>query len=106
VSSRAARPKPGTFGLGWDPISAPVGGRIRVSPIVGVDLSLGFADKNVLGTANDRFYINVGIPVNVVLTEKVSFFIRPGVEFQTYAQTVGSKVKSKLILTADLGADV
>lgn len=102
---QAAEPKAGTVGLGWYSMSAPVGGRIWVSPIVGVDLGLGFADKNVLGTAKDRFHVNVGIPVNVVMTEKVNFFIRPGVELQTNARTVGTEVKSKMIITADLGVE-
>ena len=105
ASLQAAEPKPGTFGLGWYSLSAPVGGRIWVSPMVGVDLGLGFADKNLLGAANDRFHINVGIPVNVIMTEKVNFFIRPGVEFQTNARTVGTALKSKMIITADLGVE-
>jgi hypothetical protein len=105
VSARAAEPKSGTFGLGWYSISAPVGGRVWISPMVGVDLGLGYADKNVLGTAKDRFHVNLGIPVNVVRTEKVNFFIRPGVELQTNARTVGTEVKSKMIITADLGAE-
>lgn len=103
--ARAAEPKSGTFGLGWYSTSAPVGGRVWVSPMVGIDLGLGFADKNLLGAAKDRFHINVGIPVNVVMTEKVNFFIRPGVEFQTNARTVGAEVKSKVIITADLGVE-
>lgn len=105
VSARAAEPKSGTFGLGWYSISAPVGGRVWISPMVGVDLGLGYADKNVLGTAKDRFHVNLGIPVNVVRTEKVNFFIRPGVELQTNARTVGTEVKSKMIITADLGVE-
>lgn len=105
ASVRAAELKAGTFGLGWHSVSAPVGGRVWISPMVGVDLGLGFADKNVLGAANDRVHVNVGIPVNVVMTEKVNFFIRPGVEFQTNARTVGTEVKSKVIITADLGAE-
>src|SRR5512138_187415 len=105
ASVQAAEPKPGTFGLGWYSLSAPVGGRVWVSPMVGVDLGLGFADKNLLGAANDRFHINVGIPVNVIMTEKVNFFIRPGVEFQTNARTVGTALKSKMIITADLGVE-
>jgi hypothetical protein len=102
---RAAERKAGTLGLGWYSISAPVGGRVWVTPIVGVDLGLGFADKNVLGSANDRVHVNVGIPVNVVMTEKVNFFIRPGIELQTNARTVGTEVKSKMIITADLGVE-
>ena len=105
TSLHATEPKPGTFGLGWYSISAPVGGRVWISPTVGVDLGLGFADKNLLGTADDRFHINVGIPVNVVKTEKANFFIRPGVEFQTNARIVGTEVKSKIIITADLGVE-
>ena len=105
TSLRAAEPKAGTIGLGWYSISAPVGGRVWVTPMVGVDIGLGFADKNLLGATNDRFHVNAGIPVNVVMTEKVNFFIRPGVEFQTNARTVGPEVKSKLIVTADLGVE-
>jgi hypothetical protein len=104
-SLQAAEPKAGTFGLGWYSLSAPVGGRVWVTPQVGVDLGLGFADKNVLGADNDRVHVNVGIPVNVVTTEKANFFIRPGVEYQTNARTVGTEVKSKLIITADLGVE-
>lgn len=105
ASTHAAEPNVGTFGLGWYSMSAPVGGRVWISPMVGVDLGLGFADKNLLGSTNDRFHINVGIPVNVVMTDRVNFFIRPGVEFQTNARTVGAEVKSKMIITADLGAE-
>jgi len=39
------------------------------------------------------------------MTEKVNFFIRPGVELQTNARTVGTEVKSKMIITADLGVE-
>ncbi len=92
---QAAEPKAGTIGFGWYSMSAPVGGRIWVSPMVGVDLGFGFADKNVLGATTDRFHFNLGFPVNVVKTEKVNFFIRPGVELKTNARTVGTEVKSK-----------
>jgi len=104
-SVQAAELKSGKMGLGWYSLSAPVGGRVWLTPQIGVDLGLGFADKNLLGSANDRFHVNLGLPVNVVSTEKVNFFIRPGVEFQTNARTVGTEVKSKLIFTADLGAE-
>jgi hypothetical protein len=102
---KAAEPKADTVGLGWYSMSAPAGGRIWVSPIIGVDLGLGFADKNVLGAGKDRFHVNVGIPVNVAMTDNVNFFIRPGVELQTNARTVGTEVKSKMIITADLGVE-
>jgi hypothetical protein len=105
TSLHAAEPKSGTVGLGWYSMSAPVGGRVWVSPMVGVDLGLGFADKNVLGATKERIHVNFGIPVNVVMTEKVNFFIRPGVELQTNARTVGTDVKSKIIITADLGVE-
>lgn len=104
-SGQAMELKPGVVGLGWYSTSAPVGGRVWVTPVFGIDLGLGFADKNVLGSANDRFHVNLGFPVNVVKTEKVNFFIRPGVEVQTNARTVGAEGKSKLIITADLGAE-
>ncbi len=100
-----ASPKPGTFGLGWYSPSAPVGGRVWVNEMVALDLGLGFADKNALASADSRVHLNIGIPVTVVTTERVNFFIRPGVEFQTNSRVVGSEVKSTTIITADLGAE-
>jgi len=79
---------------------------VWVSPMVGVDLGLGFADKySNPAAAKERFHVNVGIPVNVVTTEPVNFFIRPGVEFQTQSRTVNNEVKSTIIISADLGAE-
>lgn len=101
----AADPKPGQLGLGWYSTSAPIGGRIWVSEMVGVDIGLGFADKNALKSDKSRFHINVGVPVNVVRTEKVNFFIRPGIEYQTNSRVVGAEVKGTAIISADLGAE-
>ena len=91
--------------LGWYSPSAPVGGRILLNNNVGIDLGLGYADKNFLGSTKDRFHVNLGVLFNAVKTGQVNFFIRPGVELQTNARTVGSETKSKLIVTADLGAE-
>lgn len=93
------------YGLGWYSASAPVGGRIWFTPDYGFDLGLGYADKNALGADKDRVHLNVGLPVNVFKANSVNFFIRPGIEFQTNARQVGSEVKSKMIITADLGAE-
>lgn len=107
----AGTPKAGTFGLGWYSSTAPVGGRVWLTPEVGLDIGLGFADKNALtgmtGTTveDSRVHVNIGIPVNVVTTESVNFFIRPGVEYQTNARMVGTELKAKTIITADLGAE-
>lgn len=101
--------KAGTFGLGWYSPSAPVGGRVWVNENVGIDIGLGFATKELNQPINDtRFHINVGVPVNVVKTDNVNFFIRPGIEFQTNARVVGvttPEVKSAMIISADLGAE-
>jgi hypothetical protein len=93
------------FGLGWYSTSAPVGGRLWFNNTIGMDLGLGYADKNALGSTDDRFHVNVGVVFNAVKTGDVNFFIRPGVEFQTNARSVGSEIKSKMIVTADLGAE-
>jgi hypothetical protein len=93
------------YGLGWYSVSAPIGGRIWFTPDVGLDLGLGYADKNALGSTKDRIHINVGIPVNVVKVKDVNFVIRPGIEFQTNARVVAGELKSKMIITADLGAE-
>jgi hypothetical protein len=97
--------KAGTFGLGWYSSSAPVGGRVWISPQIGIDLGLGFADKNFLGGDKDRFHINIGLPVDVVQTENANFFIRPGFEYQTDSRFVAGEVKSTMIITADLGVE-
>jgi len=97
--------KPGTIGLGWYSPSAPVGGRVWVSPQIGIDLGLGYADKNALGSDKDRFHVNVGIPVDVVQTDNVNFFIRPGFEYQTDNRLVGTEIKATMIITADLGVE-
>ena len=96
----AGEPKSGTFGLGWYSASAPVGGRVWLTPQVGLDLGLVFANDKARGT------INVGFPVNVVTTEKVNFFIRPGVEYQTNSRVDAANAKTgTTIVTADLGAE-
>jgi hypothetical protein len=93
------------FGLGWYSMSAPVGGRVWFNSSVGVDLGLGYASKDLLGSSDDRFHVNLGVVFNAVKTKDVNFFIRPGIEFQTNARTVGAETKSKMIVTADLGAE-
>ncbi|HVO76020.1 MAG TPA: hypothetical protein VMT35_18495 [Ignavibacteriaceae bacterium] len=93
------------FGLGWYSMSAPVGGRLWVNPVIGFDLGLGYADKNFLESTKDRFHLNAGIVFNAVKAGDANFFIRPGVEFQSNARTVGSESRSKLIVTADLGVE-
>ena len=101
----AGEHKTGTFGLGWYSQTAPVGGRAWITPQIGVDLGLGYADKNTLGTDNDRIHVNIGVPVDVVQTDRVNFFIRPGYELQTNSRTVNGELKSTSIITADLGVE-
>ncbi len=102
----AGEPKPGTFGLGWYSSTAPIGGRVWLSPQIGLDLGLGFANDKALGTSDSRVHINVGFPVNVVTTEKVNFFIRPGVEFQTNSRNdAAGELTGTTYITADLGAE-
>jgi uncharacterized membrane protein YuzA (DUF378 family) len=105
VLALAGEHQAGTFGLGWYSSSAPVGGRVWLTPKIGVDLGLGYADKKTLGTANDRIHVNIGVPFDAVQTEHVNFFIRPGFELQTNSRTVGTEVKSTSIITADLGVE-
>jgi hypothetical protein len=98
--------KPGTFGLGWYSPTAPVGGRLWVSPQFGLDLGLGFANDKALGTTKSRVHVNFGVPVNVVRTEKVNFFIRPGVEYRTNSRVDAENNETGTIfITADLGAE-
>lgn len=102
----AGEPKTGTFGLGWYSPTAPVGGRVWVSPQIGIDIGLGFANDKALGGPDSRIHVNIGIPVNVVTTEKVNFFIRPGVEYQTNSRLdAAGATTGTTIVTADLGAE-
>jgi len=93
------------FGLGWYSLSAPIGGRVWFNNNVGLDLGLGYADKNFLGSSDDKFHLNIGIIYNAVKAGNVNFFIRPGIEIQTNARLVGNETKPKMIVTADLGAE-
>ena len=102
-TSFSGEPKPGTMGLGWYSRSAPVGGRVWLSPQFGLDLGLGLADENSgLRVSGARIHVNVGLPINVVMTEKANFFIRPGIELQTSSRTVNGDKESTLIISADL----
>jgi len=103
--AHASDHKEGTLGLGWYSSSAPVGGRVWVTPQVGIDIGVGFADKNLLGGDSSRVHFNIGVPIDVVQTEHANFFIRPGYEFQSNSRVVGSEVKSTSIFTADLGVE-
>lgn len=93
------------FGLGWYSVSAPIGGRLWLNPLVGVDFGIGYADKNFLGSTKDRFHLNAGLVFKAVKAGNANFFIRPGVEFQSNGRMVGTEYKSKLIVTADLGVE-
>jgi hypothetical protein len=101
----AGEHKVGTFGMGWYSASAPIGGRVWVAPNIGVDLGLGFADKKFLGAADDRIHVNIGLPIDLVQTQTVNFFVRPGFELQTNSRSVAGEVKSTAIITADFGAE-
>src|SRR5512137_2050796 len=82
-SLQAGQHKAGQFGLGWYSMTAPVGGRVWISEMVGIDLGLGYADKNVVGGDDAHFNLNLGVPIDIVQTEKVNLFVRPGFEFQS-----------------------
>jgi hypothetical protein len=103
--SFATERRAGQFGMGWYSPTAPVGGRVWVTPTIGIDLGLGYADKNFLGSTNDRIHVNVGFPVDLVQTPSVNFFVRPGFEYQTNSRTVANELKSSAIITADFGAE-
>lgn len=109
TSLNAGEMKPGTFGLGWYSPTAPVGGRVWVDKMVGIDVGLAFLTKELNPSMDDaRFHVNVGVPIVVVQTEKVNFFIRPGVELQTNSRMGGATLsdkKSTIYITADLGAE-
>lgn len=99
----------GTVGMGWYSASAPIGARIWISPRIGVDLGVGFADKTSLGTSEGRLHFNFGVPIDIVQTERVNFFFRPGVEIQTNSRQVGTPAgpesKSSTFVTLDFGAE-
>lgn len=106
----AGEHRSGTVGMGWYSASAPVGARVWVTPRIGLDLGLGFADKKALGTSESRVHVNVGVPVDLVQTDRVNFFIRPGVEIQTNSRQVattngGVESKPSTYITLDFGAE-
>jgi len=80
-----AKDMTGKYGLGYFHNDAPVGARFWLSPVLGVDLGLGFESQNVyVGTEKETatsFWVEAGFPYVIVPSERANFFVRPGVTF-------------------------
>jgi len=75
----------GKYGLGYFNTDAPVGGRIWLTPDLGLDLGIGFKAESVWMGADKEtatsFWLEAGFPYVVVATDRANFFVRPGVVF-------------------------
>lgn len=104
----AAEHKPGSFGLGWYSFDAPIGGRVWVTPRLGVDVGLGFF-RATETDAKTHATVELGVPIDLVQTEKVNLFMRPGMSFWTNGKTEGTypnlEYSTRKSVQADLGVE-
>jgi opacity protein-like surface antigen len=73
------------WALGYFFDDAPIGIRYMVTPKVGIDAGFGFQSEDGVdyssptgeSSANTQFSFELGVPFNVVKTDRADFFIRP-----------------------------
>ncbi|MBD3402670.1 hypothetical protein GF420_07225 [candidate division GN15 bacterium] len=108
------------YGLGYFNTDAPVGGRIWVSPTIGIDLGVGFEGKTIYESANGgdpekstatSFWFEAGVPIVVFPSERANFFIRPGVQVASldnriYGEGPSDAKWTRITPSATLGAEV
>lgn len=122
-SSSLAVDKTGHLAVGYFNPDAPLGIRYPISPKVGLDIGLGFAqaeisDDPTTATVDDekknlQLHIEAGIPLTIMDRENVNLFFRPGVLFRfipTYNRDTGldpyeKKSESETDVSLILGAE-
>ena len=114
-SSAESRDMKGKYGLGYFNSDAPVGGRIWVSPKLGVDVGVGFEATDVMfeGTKESAtsLWFEAGFPYVVFSGERANFFVRPGVMFgslddRVYGTGGLDDTWSLLAVSGTLGAEL
>jgi len=122
-SSSFAVDKTGHLAVGYFNPDAPLGIRYPISPKVGLDIGLGFAqaeisDDPTTATVDDekknlQLNIEAGIPLTIMDRDNVNLFFRPGVLFRfipiynraTGADPYEKKSESETAISLILGAE-
>ncbi len=110
-----AKDMTGKWGLGFNNYSAPIGARFWVTPKVGLDVGIGFemddvdvyddeAEEWTTESATD-FYFEVGVPFVMVPTERVNFYLRPGIQVALYDSLNNEYVKNSIAITFAPGVE-
>jgi hypothetical protein len=71
----------GKYGLGYFRNQAPVGARYWFGPQAGIDVGVGFELDDLGDETASSFWIEAGLPLVIVDTERANFMLRPGVMF-------------------------
>jgi hypothetical protein len=75
----------GKWGLGYFHNDAPVGARFWVNERIGIDVGVGFEMTDVIFEGSKEsassFWLDAGVPIVVLPTERANFFVRPGLQF-------------------------
>jgi len=100
--------KPLSFGIGWYSGLAPLGGRLWLTNRIGVDLGAGFFNY----TEEDfqsSFMLNIGVPIDLVQTEHVNLYVRPGYQLDTSGRSKwedgAAEYESQHAMTADIAVE-
>ena len=89
VPAVAGAAKPGMIGVGYFRTQAPIGIRYWVNEQIGIDIGLGLSSREytygtpVKSETKMSFALDAGVPFVLVSADQASFFIRPGVLFES-----------------------
>ena len=104
-SAVMAKDMTGRFGLGFINNEAPVGGIYWLNAKVGINAGFGFESIDATPDALTNFAFDFGVPFVVYNTsDRVNFYLRPGLLFQSMDQGGGSD--TQMDLTASLMFEV
>lgn len=122
-SYSSAADKTGKLAIGYFNPDAPLGVRYQISPKLGLDLGIGFAqyeigdDPSTVAAGDEKknlqLNLEVGIPLTLIQRDHVDLFFRPGVLFQsipTYNRPTGAdpydkKSETDISFSAIVGAE-
>ena len=104
-----AKDMSGLWGLGFYSYSAPVGARVWIAPNIGLDAGIGLDIYDIAGedgqeSATD-FYFEVGVPFVLVPTERVNFYLRPGVQVALLDSLGNPFVKNRIAIMLAPGVE-
>ena len=104
-SAVMAKDMTGRFGLGFVNSAAPVGGIYWLNEKVGINAGIGFVSEDQGEESATDFSIDFGVPFVIYNTsDRVNFYIRPGLLFQSL--DAGEDTDTRMLLSGSLMFEV